>query len=305
MKTKTSVYYGSWLFFGTATLLVFMLAVLLFNLRAQSDIATQLAAKMQRLERVDRIQVALASAVEAEKCAVLAITDSESQQFVEQTRTAVATVERERGELVMQIADSGKPDEKELVQQFTAAFGEFQRIDKDLLALAVKNTNLKASGLVFGPAAEALAEMDAALARLPGDTGAGQHLADTARIAAWRLLTLLPPHIAEENDAKMDALEALMTTEDRKVQQALETLAAQKELANRTELHTAATQYARFGEWKAEVLKLSRENTNVRSLAISLNEKRKATRICQAVLTQLHQAIEAEPSVTLGHINPR
>jgi len=38
---------------------------------------------------------------------------------------------------------------------FSECFADYQRIDRDLLALAVKNTNIKAFALAFGPAAEA------------------------------------------------------------------------------------------------------------------------------------------------------
>jgi len=64
------------------------------------------------------------------------------------------------------LATGGTQGEKDLLAQFATAFAEFQRIDKDLLALAVKNTNLKAYNLAFGPAATRLKEMDTALARL-------------------------------------------------------------------------------------------------------------------------------------------
>ncbi len=305
MSIKTDTNYVSWLVSGTVILLALMLVVLLFNERTRATAATQQASKLQRLDRVDRIQVALALAVESEKSAVLAITDSDSQQFAEQTRIAAANVERERGELAVLFATSGNPDEMNLLQQFTEAFGEFQRIDQDLLALAVSNTNLKATSLVFGPATAALSEMDTALAHLPSEDVKLQQLADTARIAAWRLLTMLPPHIAEESDAKMDTMEALMNSEDQKIHLSLDALGARKDLANNSDLGTAIACYSRFSALKTEILKLSRENTNVRSLAISLNEKRKVTLVCQAVLTALQQAIEAEPIVTYGHIHAR
>ena len=304
MSNKSGVYYGSWALGGSAILLALMLAVFLFNVRARATAVAQQAAKLQRLVRVDRIQVALALAVESEKSAVLASTDAESERFATQTRMASANVERECGALD---ASFGNPAEKSLLRQFSEAFARLQQIDKDLLALAVRNTNLKASGLVFGPAAAALSNLDAALAHLSCDDVKSLQLVATARIAAWRLLTWLPPHIAEESDAKMDAMEALMTAEDQKVRQALDTLATMKAFANHAELNAAVARYTQFSELRAEILKLSRENTNVRSLAISLNEKRKITLVCQALLTALHQAIEDEPiaSDMAGHINAR
>jgi hypothetical protein len=47
---------------------------------------------------------------------------------------------------------------------------------------------------------------------------------------------------------------------------------------------------------RTQILALSRENTNVRSLSISLNEKRKAMLVCQDSLNALRQAILAEPT---------
>jgi hypothetical protein len=187
------------------------------------------------------------------------------------------------------------------------AFAEFQRIDKDLLALAVQNTNIKAYSLAFGPAAAALNEMDAALARIAADDAKVVRLADTARIAAWKILTMIPPHIAEESDPKMDAMEAQMAGEDQKVRASLDALAAMPSLADNADLKTAASSYAQFSETRAKILKLSRENTNVRSLSISLNQKRKVMLACQAALTSLQQAIEAEAvaGLTYGNVKPR
>jgi hypothetical protein len=198
----------------------------------------------------------------------------------------------------------GNQNEKDLLAQFSQAFAEFKRIDKDLLDLAVKNTNLKASSLAFGPAATALKEMDAALARLVSDDLKVTRLADDARIAAWHLQALVPPHIAEESDEKMNEMEAVMAKEDQDVRKNLEALAAVPNLTGNPDLKAAASEYARFTEFKTQILKLSRENTNVRSLAISLNQKRKMMLICQDALALLEQAIQEEPIAGMTHGPP-
>ncbi|HEX7622915.1 MAG TPA: hypothetical protein VF400_05030, partial [Anaeromyxobacteraceae bacterium] len=66
--------------------------------------------------------------------------------------------------------------------------------------------------------------------------------------------------------------------------------------------------YARFTKIKIQILALSRENTNVRSLALSLNQKRKAMLLCLDALNALKQAVLEEPiaGVTYGRPpNPR
>jgi len=306
MSIKPGIKDFLWMAPGAAMLLMVLLVVLHFHKDQNS--AKQLALKVRRVALVSRMQLALASAAEAEKSAVLAITDENSQAFADQALTATAEVERERQELDELLTATGTQGEKELLAQFTEAFTEFQRIDKDLLALAVKNTNLKASSLAFGPAAAAIKEMDAALARLTSDDAKVVRLADNSRIAAWRLLTWITPHIAEESDQKMDEMESQMAKEDRQVRQSLDDLAAMPMMADNPDLKAAATSYTRFSDTKVQILKLSRENTNVRSLSISLNQKCRVMLVCRAALTALQQAIVEEPITGMTFkrpVNPR
>jgi type II secretory pathway component PulM len=168
---------------------------------------------------------------------------------------------------------------------------------------------VKAYSLAFGPAAEAVKEMNAALSRLVAAHADSQEeakrvmlLAFGAQTGALRIQTLLPPHIAEESNQKMDALEAQMAKEDKQVRKDLDGLATLPELGGDADVATAVSRYARFTKIKTQILALSRENTNVRSLAISLNQKRKAMLLCQEALIALKQAILEEPirGVTYG-----
>jgi len=300
MQIKPGMNDVRWMATGAAVLLVCLLVV--FHYHKDQDPAAQIAFKARRVELVGRMQLDLASASEAEKSAVLAISDQDSQTFADQARAAAVKVEQERRELGELLTTSGPAGEPELLAQFSTAFAEFQRIDKELLALAVRNTNLKAYSLAFGPAATALKAMDGSLARLPTEDAQALRFATNARIAAWRLLTLIPPHIAEEDENKEDALEALMAAEDAQVQKNLADLAALPKFSNDPELTSATARYAEFSKIKTRILTLSRENTNVRSLSISLNQKRKVMWVCQEALGALQQAIQAEPiaGITYG-----
>jgi len=292
-----------WMTVGAAGLLVVMLVVWHFHDQQSPD--EQLAFKVKRIALVENMGLNLASVSEAEKSAVMAITDADSQTYADQARAAATTVEQARKELAGLLLTGGHQNEKDLLAQFSQAFAELQRIDKDLLDLAVKNTNLKASSLAFGPAAAALKEMDAALARLATDDLKVAQLANDARIAALRLQALLPPHIAEESDQKMDEMEALMAKEDRAVRKNLEDLAAMPNLTSNSDLKAASSDFARFTDLKTQILKLSRENTNVRSLIISLSQKRKVMLVCQDALAALKNAIEQEPVTERAPVNPR
>jgi hypothetical protein len=281
---------------GGAIVLVVVILVVLHFQTGQSS-AEKLAFKAKRVDLVAQMRLALASASEAEKSAVLAVTDQDSQTYANQARAGTAAVKREYAELGRLLAAHGTQKEKDLLVQFSKVFSDFQRVDNDLLDLAVKNTNIKAYGLAVGPAADALKDMDTALSRLAA-TNAGSPEANSvafsafgAQTAALRIQVLLAPHIAEESEKKMDELEAQMARNDQEVRKDLAALAAIEKLRGDSDLETAVADYARFSEVRGRILVLSRENTNVRSLAISLDEKRKALFLCQDVLSGLQEAI--------------
>ena len=281
--------------------LVLLLAVV-FHFHRDTSLSQALSHKAARLEIVARMQLGLASASEAEKSAVLAITDETSKTYADQSRAASAGIERDQKALGALIEDSGTSHEKELLDQFSKAFLNSQRVDKEVLDLAVRNTNLKAWSLLFGVAASTLAEMDTALAQVIA-TASGTPtamrvipMAFGARIGALRLQTMLAPHIAEESDAKMDQMEAAMAKEEAEIRNDLDGLATS--LAKRTgsdDAETAKAQFARYETFKAKILSLSRENTNVRSLELSLNQKRNAMALCLETLGTLKEAILEEP----------
>jgi hypothetical protein len=248
-----------------------------------------------------QLRLLLTSASEAEKSAVLATTDEASKEFADRARAATATAEQRRVELAGLVEGAGLEHEKELLAQFSVAFTKFQHIDQELLELAVKNTNLKASALLFGPFAQAANEMDAALSRLIAKSASSSvanerktmQLAAGAQAGALRIQVLLPPHIAEESDSKMDELEATMRKLDEEIRKDLTGLSSSNEHAD---VQLAVESYARLSDLKGQIIKLSRENTNVRSLAISLNEKRLVTATCQEALGALEAAIAEEPA---------
>ena len=288
-----------WMVAGAA--LVSLLALVVWLFGTPPNPAAQLAARAQRVALVARMQLGLASAAEAEKSAVLAITDEESQAFADQARASTASVERDRQELEKLLEPGGTQGEKDLLAEFSQKFGELQRIDAEVLRLAVENTNLKAYALAYGPAAKAIDEMGAALSRLVDAAAATPDakqvtsLALGAEVAALRLETLLAPHIAEARDARMDELEARMKEQDEHARSALDGLAKIPKLGASPDLAAAVSRYGEFRDIESQILVLSRKNTNVLSLSLSLNEKRKATVACEDVLSRLREAIEQEP----------
>src|SRR4029450_13697621 len=96
---------------------------------------------------INDIQRVLLESVAAEKSAVLATSDQESQSFAEASQRLATQINQMRGELRTLIATDGNAKELEKLDAFDAAWAELENVDKRLLALAVANTNIKAARL--------------------------------------------------------------------------------------------------------------------------------------------------------------
>lgn len=310
MTSKQGLKDFSWAAGGMVLLIV--VGMLAWRGHREEDTASRAAFKAKRVELVGRLRASLSSASEAEMGAVMATTDEESRVFADRARAASATAAQTRDELAKLLETGSTRNERDLLSQASRGLDECRHIDSELLDLAVRNTNLKAYVLAFGPAAAAIADVDVALSHILSqsavsmDTDAKQVmlLAAGAQSGAWRIQALLPPHISEESDQKMDSLETRMAAEDRAVLSDLKKLTSLRGSGN-PDLETAKTGYARFTELRTQILDLSRQNTNVRSLIISLNQKRRAVQICQDALSALEQAIQEEPLAEEEPVNPR
>lgn len=304
MSVKSGTREVIWIGAGVLGLLALFSTVLLF--RAERDPIAQIAFKDQRIALVNAMRLALAANSEAQNSAVMATGDQDLQSFADQARAATAALAREQSELEKLLQQRGDAHEVELMVRVTQTLSDFQRIDKELLELATQNSNRKAYRLTFGPAMKQLQEMDDALSRVamkdaelsPENKLQVLKLASDARISALRMQVLLLPHIAEESDSKMDQLEQQLAAEDQKLRENFASLSA---LVPESEKPTIAVAISKFGEFvtlKAQIIKLSRANTDLKAVALALNEKRKAMLACQDALVALERAIQAEPVTT-------
>jgi hypothetical protein len=312
MHIKPGLSQVLWMAAGAAGLLVVMLVT--WRLRPTEESTARLASKSRRVELVDELRTSLASASEAEKSAVLAIADADARAFADQARAVAGEAGQRREELAALLEKDASAKEKSLLADFSASFDRFQALDRELLDLAVRHTNLRATAMSFGPATEAIDEMSAALARVTeksarsADADRVKVLALGARAATLHLQTLLAPHIAEASDEKMDTFEAAMSEDDREVRRDLSELAAIAGLAGDADVQAAVASYGRFSDLRREILTLSRENSNVRSLSLSLDDGRKVMFLCLHSLELLRKAIleESAPGMdTVAPSNPR
>ena len=281
------------------TLIVIALALLgRLPLGPSTSLQTTLEIKEKSSHIVAAMRIKLHASAEAEKSAVLAITDQASQEFADQAKRASASVEQDRLELAELIGKGGSPAARDLFNEFNTGWKTFQEIDSVLLPMAVQNTNLKAYDLAFGQAAQAMSQFDEALGSVVDANGATTIAADTIRVsfhalvAAHGIQALQPPHIAESSDQKMDQIEAQMNARNETVIDALSRLKILTAAAGMPSVEAARVAYESFWRTNSDILRLSRENSNVRSLALSLGRKRVVTAQCADVLAALQTTID-------------
>jgi hypothetical protein len=228
-------------------------------------------------------------AADAANRAVMSDTDAQSIADAREADAAKQLVDRDVDALRPILRGLGYTEESRLLEEFTARFADYKTLDRRILDLAVENTNLKAQRLSFGPAQAAADEFQDTLhGAVPSrDNGRVTALVATAVAAVREIQALQAPHIAEPDDATMARLEARMAAAEAVARGALTTLDGVVAPAARPKVAAATAALDRFMGVNAQILALSRRNTNVRSLALSLDEKRKLTAPCEDTLRQL------------------
>jgi hypothetical protein len=117
-------------------------------------------------------------------------------------------------------------------------------------------------------------------------------LAAKAAMGALNMYTLQAPHIAESTVTRMDEMEATMQSLDAQVTDALQSLQALVDEPGQPFLEAAWASYKDLQNINAAIVDLSRQNSNVRSYALSLGQKRKMTAQCQDVLAALQETVQ-------------
>lgn len=256
--------------------------------------------QVEKVGVVNNIQKLLLESVEAEKSAVLAITDEESIEFAGQSRQAVEQIDKLKAHLADVIHADERQDEIDKLAVFSAKWDELKAIDARLLDLAVANTNLKAARLL---ARDGSTKLDALITSVDAmtlalsDVAVVRSLAQAATAVA-RIQSLLFVHIPEASDAEMTALEAQIAKLSATVDTALRDVGPLVPSTASAAATAAAADWAEYQRIVAEVIRLSRLNTNVISFDVSIHEKRTATRACLDALADLRTSIQSGPQPT-------
>jgi hypothetical protein len=227
--------------------------------------------------------------------AVMADTDAASVEFAQESRQAAEAAQKDVATLRPMLESLGFSDETRLLNDFANKFADYRTLDQRILDLAVENTNLKAQRLAFGPAQEAADAFRDALKAVA--TAAGRDnwhveaLALTAVTTVREIQVLQGPHIADADEAVMTRMEKEMATSESAARKALDELRVLLPASAQGQLRAASAALDKFVDLNTQIIKLSRRNTNVRSLALSLDEKRKIAKSCEDSLRALQAAL--------------
>ncbi len=240
--------------------------------------------------------VQFTKAADAANKAVMADTDDTSVAFAAEANQANQAVQKDADALRPILQSLGYAEETRLLEDFAGRFLAYRALDDTILELAVQNTNLKAQRLAFGPALEAADAFQDALEAVARSDSARDswrvRALSAAAIASLRAVQVLQaPHIADADDLAMTRMEERMAASESAARKAVEELGPLAPPASRPQLAQATAALDRFIELNTQITALSRRNTNVRSLALSLNQKAALTSACDESLHGLRDAL--------------
>jgi hypothetical protein len=200
---------------------------------------------------VSEALVELTKSTDAGNQAVMADTDEASVTFAREAEAAATNVSQDLDALTPLLGDLGYADEQRLLEEFRTRFTEFRALDREILALAVENTNLKAQRLSFGAAFEAADAFQVALdtfARSAAGTQGAEvrELAAIAVGAVREIQALQAPHIAESDEGAMTRLEKRAADAEARARRSLARLQGLSKPAGHADLAQATAALDRF-----------------------------------------------------------
>jgi hypothetical protein len=276
------------------TLLIAFVALAVAGCGGNLETALERLVEARRLSA--DLLVQFARVVDGGNRAVMSDSEDASIAFAREAQQTTQVVQQDVDALKPVLASLGYSSEARLLEEFQRQFTEYRTLDANILGLAVENTNLKAQQLSFGAAQQAADAFTEALdpiarsapAQAPWRAAA---LAATAVAAVREIQVLQAPHISEPEDATMTSIEQRMATSERSARGAVEAMAGLLPPESRSRLPAATAALDRFMSVNGEIIRLSRRNSNVRSLALSLGQKRTLTAKCEETLRSLQDAL--------------
>ncbi len=203
--------------------------------------------RQEAIALVADLRVHLNQASDLSNQAVMATTDEASQNLANKAQDRRKQLRQEVEALTPKLKALSDSTAQELMARFSVQLGLYEKIDDEILRLAVENSNLKAQRLSFIDVPHAVDAFDKALTSVvsnavPQKREQAEKLACQASLTIRDIHTLLAPHIAEPTDAVMSKLEEQISSRE---------LAIENTLSKIKQLLPAQTTESQKSAWNA------------------------------------------------------
>ncbi len=253
------------------------------------------------IELASQIRVGLLAAVRREKNAVLASDEIAAAKFAMDVEESADQVEALSPELNSLIGEIGGVGDGFAV--FRREWENLRSNQAEVLRLAVLNTNRKAFRMLAEDVATRIESLDRIMAgvelramaqpRVEGTSPTASGSSDRReraaelRLAFAQLISRLYAHINADDEALMNELDGEIAAMLSSIDASLETLQAFAEDRDRLELGQAAMEARELRREVAEIQSLSRQNTNVKAVALTSTTTVTLVNKCDAALAAL------------------
>ena len=259
-----------------------------------------------------RLRVAILESIRAEKNAVISNDDEESKRYQDLALKHNATAHEILNDLRKRIDTNGSAEEKRLLEEVARRCEQRQAIQREMLALAVQNSNVKAyqtnTTKMLDTVQAFQRTLQGLLRAIDQDLADPQNRDNPVKVASLQkkaryaeacqaLMIDLHRHLdfhINAIEADMNRLEATLKQLDKELNASLTTLQATLEAKDRPVYDQAIAAYNTFKQGESEVLKLSRSNSNVRSSDLTLNKLNQLTTETLTPLTQLVEHLDQQ-----------
>lgn len=245
------------------------------------------------------VRVQFNKASDASNRAVMADTDETSIAFAREAEQNKGLVKADTAALGPILRRLAQADEVKFLDNFATEFAEYEKLDRTILQLAVENTNLKAQRLSFGPVREAADTLRDSLGAVTASAATKdrcrvESLVAKAVVAVREIQVIQAPHIAESDDDAMTHMEREMAAREATARNAMDAIRGLVDQRAQNHVADAVAAMTRFEGLSKDLVKLSRRNSNVRSLDLSLRKMPKLTAACDYSLRNLQDGLAAQ-----------
>ncbi len=281
----------------SAVVVVICAAFITLSIRSFHDRGLE-AEKPRRLDMVHTMRLALLDASQSQDSAVIAQDASVVEAAIQRGEASLTRFESAIQKLKQSVGDDFTTDR---LPDIELRFAEFKTIYDQIAKLIAQNTNRKAYALATGRFLEVLNESDALLASLidrsrsDGSLQLQREPAYEIRLSLLRIQTALIPHIFESSDTIMDKLELQIDAQEALIDKNLQALTAAD--VGDSDVTALTNKLTELQKLQLQIVGLSRENSNVRSEALSVRQRRDAFLSCESALVELEKQIhDQEPT---------